>query len=143
MLKIFENSSLYDLKASAFIKVIHNEVIDAELLIFLRMDIQLQPELKEMLDKMVAALKLDQRKVEYLVFNKTISLSEIASSYKASNILIFGASPEELGLNMELKTYENYSFNSYKLLLVNNILDVYGNQNLKSKLWIELKELFN
>lgn len=143
MLKIFENSSLYNLQSSEYTKVLHNEVIKADLLILLKMEIELQPELIEMLDKMIAALNIDRSKTEYLVFNNMIALSELRNCYEAQNVLIFGATPNDLSLNMELKTYTNYSFDSYKLLLVNNIIDVYGNQDLKSKLWNALKEMFN
>jgi len=143
MLKIFENTSLYNLQLSEYIKVLHNEAIKADLLILLKIEIELQPELIEMLDKMVAALNIDRSKIEYLVFNNMITLTELVNSYEAQNVLVFGATPTDLSLNMELRTYEHYSFNSFKLLLVNNILDVYGNKDLKSKLWNALKEMFN
>jgi hypothetical protein len=143
MLKIFENACLYDIQSSEYIKVLHNEAVKADLLILLKIEIELQPELIEMLDKMVAALNIDRSKIEYLVFNNVITLNELVNSYEAPNVLVFGATPSDLSLNMELRTYENYCFYSFKLLLVNNILDIYGNKDLKSKLWNVLKEMFN
>jgi hypothetical protein len=143
MLKIFENSSLYNLQSSEYIKVLHNEAVKADLVILLKMEIDLQLELIEMLDKMVAALNLDSDKIEYLVFHNMIALSEIVNTFEAQNVLVFGATPNDLSLNMELKTYTCYNFDSFKLLLVNEILDVYGNKELKSKLWNALKEMFS
>ena len=143
MLKIFENSSLYNLQSSEYIKVLHNEAVKADLVILLKMEIDLQLELIEMLDKMVAALNLDSDKIEYLVFHNMIALSEIVNTFEAQNVLVFGATPSDLSLNMELKTYTCYNFDSFKLLLVNEILDVYGNKELKSKLWNALKEMFS
>ena len=143
MLKIFENSSLYNLQSSEYIKVLHNEAVKADLVILLKMEIDLQLELIEMLDKMVAALNLDSDKIEYLVFHNMIALSEIVNTFEAQNVLVFGATPNDLSLNMELKIYTCYNFDSFKLLLVNEILDVYGNKELKSKLWNALKEMFS
>jgi hypothetical protein len=143
MLKFFENSSLYNLQSSEYIKVLHNEAVKADLVILLKMEIDLQLELIEMLDKMVAALNLDSDKIEYLVFHNMIALSEIVNTFEAQNVLVFGATPNDLSLNMELKTYTCYNFDSFKLLLVNEILDVYGNKELKSKLWNALKEMFS
>lgn len=141
MIKVFEKSRLYNLQKNDFIKVIHNEPIKAALLIILKMEIKLQPELIEMLDKMAGALPIDRSKLEYIVFNNPIDVSQVANSYEAKNILVFGAEPADLCLNMELKLYTNYKFSSMNLLLVNNILDVYSNQNLKGKLWNSLKEM--
>ena len=142
MLKLFEKSKLYKFDHEDYRKVIHNEPIAADLIILLKMDIDLQPELIEMLDKMTAALKLNKDKLEYLVFNNTITLSQMAQAYQSKKVLVFGAEPNELNLNMELVKYENYNFQNFQLLWVNNIIDVYGNQALKSKLWNSLKAIF-
>lgn len=142
MLKLFEKSKLYKFDQEDYRKVIHNEPIAADLIILLKMEIDLQPELIEMLDKMTAALKLNKDKFEYLVFNNTVTLSQIAQVYQCKKILVFGAEPDELNLNMELAKYENYTFQNFQLLWVNNIIDVYGNQALKTKLWNSLKAMF-
>jgi hypothetical protein len=143
MLKIFKNTRLYQFKKNVFTKIIHTELIATDLLIILKLNIELQPELLEMLDNIVAALKIDRNKLEYIVFPNTIDLNQIAIDYQTKNILVFGATTNELTINMDLVMYNAYRFNGFELLMVNDILEVYGNKNLKSKLWNALKEMFS
>ena len=118
MLSIYEKSKLYSLSINEF------------------------KDLIEMLDKIVAALKLNYLEVEYLVFSKKIRLMEIVAEFDAEKILVFGAEVEDLNLNMILKNYKVHEINNIKLLMVNDIIDVYGNQNLKTMLWKQLKSMF-
>ena len=122
---------------------LHKGVIAAELIFILFLDVDIQPELLQMLDKIALALNLDKAQVEYLiVHSKSISLNDLQAKYNAKHVVVFGAEPKELNINAELSNYRVYAFNQFKLLLVNDALDIYSNKQLKASLWNSLQEMF-
>lgn len=142
MLSIYEKSKLYSLPLNEYVALKHKSVIKAIFLIFIKSEIEINNELIEMLDKIVHALKLDANNVEYLSFKNEVSLMDIANQYEAKKILVFGAETNNLNLNMNLVNFKVYALNNKELLLANNIIDVYSNQNLKSVLWKHLQTMF-
>ena len=122
---------------------LHKGVIAAELIFILFLDVDIQPELLQMLDKIALALNLDKAQVEYLIVqSKSISLNDLQAKYNAKHVVVFGAEPKELNINAELSNYRVYAFNQFKLLLVNDALDIYSNKQLKASLWNSLQEMF-
>lgn len=142
MLNIYQNSKVYDLNSEIPESILHKEVVDVELLILIHLEVPLENELKEMLDKMTSALKLSQDNVEYLLFKESLNLSHYVNKYKTKNVLIFGGELEDLAIYLDLASYHVHSLNNFNFLRVNSILDIYSNQNLKSKLWGLLQQMF-
>ena len=143
MTALYKNSKLYRLPDSEANATLHKGVIAAKLIFVLFLDVDIQPELLQMLDKIALALNLDKAQVEYLILNsKSISLNNLQAKYNAKHVVVFGAEPKELNINAELSNYRVYAFNQFKLLLVNDALDIYSNKQLKSRLWNSLQEMF-
>lgn len=138
---IYEQSTLYKFGDYEVKALLHKELTKKDLLILIKQDAVLEPELLEMMDKMTAALKIQRAQVEYLTFSKDIQISALASQYQAKNILCFGAEAQELGIFLSLKMYQFHQLENFQILLVNQIIDVYNNQALKAKLWNELKTI--
>ena len=141
MLTIYENSKLYSHPQDDVKALKHSSAVQAKLLVLIKSNVAINPELVEMLDKIIAALKIEASAAEYLVFPEKVFLSQLANQYKAENVLVFGAECEDLNLNMTLKPFKVYEINKTEVLLVNNIIDIYGNQNLKSMLWKHLQTM--
>ncbi|MFT5070923.1 MAG: hypothetical protein ACI8V8_000884 [Chitinophagales bacterium] len=142
MASFYDNSSLYKIPGMEVKSLVHQSIVDVELLFFLHLDIEVQPEIIEMLDKICLALKVDKAKVEYLIFDQAITLVEIQKQYQAKKLVVFGATSSDLNMNMTIHDYKVYPFNQFKLLMVNDIMDVYPNKQLKAKLWNSLQEMF-
>ncbi|MFT4968593.1 MAG: hypothetical protein ACI9O4_000323 [Chitinophagales bacterium] len=142
MASFYDNSSLYKIPGMEVKSLVHQSIVDVELLFFLHLDIEVQPEIIEMLDKICLALKVDKAKVEYLIFDQAITLVEIQKQYQAKKLVVFGATSSDLNMNMSIHDYKVYPFNQFKLLMVNDIMDVYPNKQLKAKLWNSLQEMF-
>ncbi len=143
MLSIYNQSSLYKIPRGKCRPILHKEAQQSKFLVLLHLDVAIQPEIVEMLEKIRMALKLNTSDCEYLVFNSPIILSDWQRMYEADNVLVFGAVGEDLNIQYILQNYEVYAFDSYKLLLVNQIMDVYNNQQLKTRLWKSLQEMFS
>tara|TARA_Y100000385_G_C12734669_1_gene484221 strand:+ start:162 stop:596 length:435 start_codon:yes stop_codon:yes gene_type:complete len=143
MTALYRNTKLYRLPDSDTNAILHKGLIAAELIFVLFLDVDIQPELLQMLDKISLALKLDKAKVEYLIVNSNgISLNDLQAKYNAKHVVVFGAEPKALNINAELSNYRVYPFNQFKLLLVNDALDIYSNKQLKASLWNSLQEMF-
>lgn len=143
MTALYKNTKLYRLPDSEANAVLHKDAIAAELIFVLFLDVDLQPELLQMLDKIALALKLDKAQVEYLIVHSDgIFLNDLQAKYKAKHVVVFGAEPKDLNINAELSNYRVYPFNQFKLLLVNDVLDIYSNKQLKASLWNSLQEMF-
>ncbi len=142
MASFYDNSSLYKIPGMEVKSLVHQSIVDVELLFFLHLDIEVQPEIIEMLDKICLALKVDKAKVEYLIFDQAITLVEIQKQYQAKKLVVFGATSSDLNMNMSIHDYKVYPFNQFKLLMVNDVMDVYPNKQLKAKLWNSLQEMF-
>ena len=143
MSSIYNQSSLYKIPRGKCSPILHKEAQKSKFLVLLHLDVVIQPEIVEMLDKISMALKLNTSDCEYLVFNSPIILSDWQRMYDADNVLVFGAAGEDLNIQCILQNYEVYVFESYKLLLVNQVMDVYNNQQLKTRLWKSLQEMFS
>ena len=143
MTALYKNTKLYRWPDSEANAVLHKDAIAAELIFVLFLDVDLQPELLQMLDKIALALKLDKAQVEYLIVHSDgIFLNDLQAKYKAKHVVVFGAEPKDLNINAELSNYRVYPFNQFKLLLVNDVLDIYSNKQLKASLWNSLQEMF-
>ena len=143
MSSIYNQSSLYKVPKGKCGPILHKEAQKSKFLVLFHLDVAIQPEIVEMLDKISVALKLNTSDCEYLVFNSPIILSDWQRMYEADNVLVFGAAGEDLNIQCILKNYEVYAFDNYKLLIVNQVMDVYNNQQLKTRLWKSLQEMFS
>lgn len=142
MTSFLDSSSLYNLPNTAATPVLHQKPIEAELIFLVNSEVEIQPEILEMLDKISAALKLNQSQVEYLVFKEPLVLVDLVELYKVKHVVVFGAEAKELNINAQLPVYKTSEFSQFKLLIANDVLDVYGNAQLKAKLWKALQEMF-
>lgn len=143
MTALYKNTKLYRLPDSKANATLHKDIITAELIFVLFLDVDIQPELLQMLDKISLALNLDKAQVEYLIVHSNgISLNDLQAKYNAKHVVVFGAESKELNINAELSNYQVYAFNQFKLLLVNDALDIYSNKQLKASLWNSLQEMF-
>ena len=138
---LFEKNTLYQFDETKAKSLLHKDLNKKELIIVLKQNLDLEPEIKEMLDKMVAALKIQSEQVEYLIFKDPIFLPELIGRYAVRNVLSFGAETTDLGIALELPKYKFHHLDNMSLLMVNSVIDVYNNQNLKGKLWNELKTI--
>ena len=141
MSHLYQHSHLYLFPETKHKALLHKEDIQAQLLFLIQTENDLAPELLEMLQKIVAALKLDIRLVEFIAINKSCIVSQIAQLYQAKSMVCFGLEAQDLSLNMNLQLYHLYEFEAFKLLLANDLIDIYSNQALKTKLWALLQKI--
>jgi hypothetical protein len=141
MSHLYQHSLLYLFPETKQKALWHQGVIQAPLLFLIQTENDLAPELLEMLQKIVAALKLSIDQVECITINKSCIVSQIAQLYQAKSLVCFGFEAQDLFLNMNLQRYHLYEFDAYKLILVNDVIDIYSNQALKTKLWALLQKI--
>lgn len=98
---------------------------------------------KETLDKMMMAIKYDPKadlvKV-VLPAGINISLSNVVGPYK--DLIIFGVTPERLGLHIDYKMNEIIQFDRSRLLICDTIREVIAVPQKKQILWAKLQEMF-
>ena len=143
MTSLYHQSSLYKIPQGECRSILHQEPRKLKFIVLLYLEVEIQPEMIEMLDKIGDALKLDKNEREYLVFNSPIVLSDWQRKYEAENVLVFGAEAQDLNVQAILQKYQLYTFETYRLLMVNQVVDVYNNQQLKARLWKSLQQMFS
>jgi hypothetical protein len=98
--------------------------------------------LKEMVEKLIAACKLDSAQVAYTdVESADISYQNIIRAYRPEVILVFGEIALSRNLN-GLKKNQPYEFNGTKILLAQTLDYIAKTQAEKSALWVGLQKTF-
>lgn len=138
---LYQNSNLYKLPNDDNYKLWNNTEF-LKFLICVKQENEIEPELKEMLLNILKALKIKENEVEIINFSNKVHLTIMLNETDVDKVLCFGAEAEDIMLNMNLAQYHLYEINKFKLILVNDLVDVYNNQNLKSALWKLLQKMF-
>ncbi len=139
---LYSNKKTYKIEKNEAKNVLDSNLDQVRLLIFIKQDIDLQNEQKEMLDKLVSALHLKLEEVAYIYFSNSLQFSEYIRYKNIQFVLSFGAEPSHLMLQTEPVKNKIFSLEGIQILLFYNLLDVYTNQSMKSNLW-KLIQKFN
>ena len=100
-------------------------------------------EEETMLNNMISAIKFDPKSdISKLILKRgqPIILSYFQRDFK--NILVFGITPEQLGLNIEFKSYDILHFEKYRMLVCDSITEIRTVVQKKQMLWARLQEMF-
>lgn len=138
---LYQNSNLYQFPTDNYAKILNNNGL-LKFLICIKQENKIEPELKEMLLNIIKALKIDENEVEIISFSNKIHLTQLLHTFKVSKVLCFGTEAEDISLNINLTKYHLYNINNFELIVVNDLIDVYNNQNMKSALWKLLQKMF-
>lgn len=96
-----------------------------------------------MLNNMITAIKFDPKSdISKLILKRgqPIILSYFHRDFK--NILVFGITPDQLGLNIEFKLYDILHFEKYRMLVCDSITEIRTVVQKKQMLWARLQEMF-
>lgn len=143
MTSLYHQNSLYKIPKGQCRPVLHKTTKKMKFIVLLLLDVEIQPEIIEMLDKIGEALNIQKDEREYLVFNSPILLSDWQRMYEAEHVLVFGAEESDLNIQADLQNYHVYTLGSYNLMLANQVMDVYNNKQLKARLWKFLQVMFS
>lgn len=143
MTSLYHQNSLYKIPKGQCRPVLHKTPKKMKFIVLLLLDVEIQPEIIEMLDKIGEALNIQKDEREYLVFNSPILLSDWQRMYGAEHVLVFGAEESDLNIQADLQNYHVYTLGSYNLMLANQVMDVYNNKQLKARLWKFLQVMFS
>lgn len=138
---LYQNSNLYQFPTDNYAKILNNSGL-LKFLICIKQENDIEPELKEMLLNIIKALKIDEKEVEIITFSDKIYLSKLLHTFKINKVLCFGTEAEDISININLTKYHLYNINNFELIVVNDLIDVYNNQNMKSALWKLLQKMF-
>lgn len=102
----------------------------------------LPDNLKQMVEKLVAACKIDTKDVAYMDSPQGyISFSQIASQYRPQAVLVFGNIKISRNLT-GLKTNLPYEFNGTKILFAGELEKIDKTPTEKKALWAGLQQMF-
>ncbi len=97
------------------------------------------------LEKILGAVKLsfDNDVVRLEVHqNENISFSKLKQSYSINKCIVFGISPQKLGLNFDCPKYQFIPFNGIQYLYSDSLEMIAQDKELKAALWAALKTMF-
>ncbi len=98
---------------------------------------------KEMVEKLIVACKVDPKDVVYVdTVSSDISYQAIQTAYRPEVILFFGDITPSRNLT-GLKRNTPYEFNGTKILLAQTLEHIAKTPVEKSALWVGLQKLFN
>lgn len=99
---------------------------------------------KDLLYKILGAVKLTE---EHFT---TLSLSDMPAAFLShlrgtacQKLLIFGARPADLQLQVNTAPYKAFHLNGVEVLFAHSLADVAVNKEYKGALWNALKEMYN
>lgn len=99
----------------------------------------------DFLAKILSAVKLDVKK-DVLVLEKTpdndFSFSGFGKELSIQKAILFGISPQTIGLQINYQKYQPFNLNNYQFLFVDELTTISANQQLKKLLWNALKAIF-
>lgn len=117
---------------------------EKHLLVLLKTEDDL-PELQTLLTNILKAASFELTKDALLLkvtVQDGISLAAIYQEQEIQHILVFGLSPQNVGLNWTLPPYTPYVFDGKNYLFADELATLNTNKALKGKLWNCLKTLF-
>ena len=99
----------------------------------------------DFLTKILSAVKLDL-KTEVFVLTKTpdnnFSFSTFAKEVGIQKAILFGLSPQTIGLQINCPKYQPFKLNDCLFLFADELANISAQQSLKKLLWAALKEVF-
>ncbi len=105
----------------------------------------LETEQVPFLTKILAAVQLDMEE-DVLVFagtnTQTFSLSDISESHSLKKAIIFGFSPQHIGLQVQFQKYQLYTIGGIQYLFADSLMDIESTKTKKSLLWGALQKMF-
>ncbi len=97
-----------------------------------------------LLDKILGAVQQDLKKDCLVLQQEQPALyKDIKQVVNLQRLLVFGWSPADLGLHLQLRPYQLATFEETQLLFSHNLAAIAANKNKeKQHLWVKLQELF-
>ena len=98
----------------------------------------------DFLRKILSAVQLEFDKILSLEMNgrETFQIPTNKDNSKIDTIIIFGLHPKQLCINFINTKYKIEKMKETKFLFADNLDNISTNKELKKKLWLSLKELF-
>lgn len=97
------------------------------------------------LTKILAAVQLDMEQ-DVIVFAgsaaQTFSLSDIKESQSLTKAIIFGFSPQHIGLQVQFQKYKLYTIGGIQYLFADSLKEIESEKAKKGLLWGALQQLF-
>lgn len=104
---------------------------------------QLSEEERQMLGKMLAALKLSWEDVTLIPAQSGISFRDLKRSMHFKKLIAFGFTPTSFGLNITAQNYSLLNFQDAQIVFSESLSTVNQNQNnSKNRLWKAVKQMF-
>ena len=97
------------------------------------------------LEKVLTAVKVDVVKDIALAVaeeKQTFNLFDVLRKLPTERVLIFGLTPPQCGLNLNLTKYQPLVHSGVQILLCNQLAEIENNQQLKRHLWSALQQIF-
>jgi len=140
---LFDGQKVYGISSN--VDKLGMSAASSDMLVIYEADSDIPAEQLQMIEKMVAACKVDAAKVRYLGVSKSesIALSQLIKHYNPSFILIFGQPPVRSNMN---QPFMNHPFNigTCTIMRTDTVANVFLNKgNAKVPLWMALKTFFN
>lgn len=102
---------------------------------------------QQLLEKILAAVHLDMNQDVYLVSTDELKgfplYTLLDKDTSDHTILIFGLTPQQLGLNLRSDRYRVRNLLGHKIIFVGALQDIQGDQQEKKQLWEILKTFVN
>jgi hypothetical protein len=98
----------------------------------------------DFLSKILSAVQLDFDKILTLEMKgrETFKIPTIIDEIKIDTVIIFGLNPKQLCINFLNTRYKIEQMKGTKFLFADNLDTISNDKELKKKLWLSLKELF-
>lgn len=97
------------------------------------------------LSKILAAVQLDLATDVLVLAAKSaprFSLSDLKQHQTFDKVIIFGFSPSQLGLQLQLQPYQLYTISNTQYLFTDSLETIAASTSLKGQLWKALQLLF-
>ncbi|MGK0387822.1 MAG: hypothetical protein ACI94Y_000548 [Maribacter sp.] len=98
----------------------------------------------DFLSKILSAVQLDFDKILTLEMKgrETFKIPTTIDNRKIDTVIIFGLNPKQLCINFLSTIYKIEKMKETKFLFADNLYSISTSKELKKKLWLSLKELF-
>ncbi|MFN0213430.1 MAG: hypothetical protein ACKVT2_04175 [Saprospiraceae bacterium] len=100
---------------------------------------------RDFLDKVLTAAQLNLSKDALLAEIPSGEARAIApdlAEYQPSQVLVFGVSPAQLGLSLEIQAYRPFTFYGCVWLFADKLSALESDKTKKTQLWTALKQIF-
>lgn len=122
-----------------------NENQSPELLLLLKESSgkNLQPNVLELLRKMTDWMGVEKSKaVAWAIGDEPISFRELQADHHVENIICYGCSPADLGLQLDFRINRSVRFMNCRMIFTASFSEIQKNEKLKKEFFAEVQQLF-